>query len=142
MNPHPFEQALEIALKAHGGQRDKAGAPYILHPLRLAMRMEGTLDMSAALLHDVVEDSETSLDDLRIAGFPEQVIGAVDALTRRSGESYDDFIGRVGANAIARKVKLADLEDNMNMARLPGLQPKDLERLAKYHRAYQTLKAI
>ncbi|MCL5271248.1 MAG: HD domain-containing protein [bacterium] len=138
----PLEKALEIALKAHRGQKDKAGAPYILHPLRVMMRMEEPLVMIAALLHDVIEDSETSLDDLRQAGIPQEVIEAVTALSRRSGESYEEFVMRAGANVIARKVKLADLKDNMDMARLSDLQPKDLERLAKYHRAYQTLKRI
>lgn len=82
-------KALEIALKAHRGQRDKAGAPYILHPLRVMLRMEGPLVMIAALVHDVVEDSATTLDDLRASDIPEQVIEAMDALSRRSGESYD-----------------------------------------------------
>ena len=133
------ERAVQIAAQAHQGQRDKAGAPYLLHPLRLMMRMESEAAMMAAVLHDVVEDSEWTLDQLRTEGFNEEVLQAVECLTHRLGESYDEFVARVQTNAIARQVKLADLEDNMNIRRMAEITPKDLARLEKYHRAWRTL---
>ena len=134
-----IERAVEIAAGAHQGQRDKAGAPYLLHPLRLMMRMESEAAMMAAVLHDVVEDSAWTLDLLRAEGFSEEVLEAVDCLTHREGESYEAFVKRVKNNAIARRVKLADLEDNMNLKRLNEITSKDLTRLEKYHRAWLSL---
>ena len=133
------ERAVQIAAEAHQGQRDKAGAPYLLHPLRMMMRMESEAAMMAAVLHDVVEDSEWTLDQLRAEGFSAEVLQAVECLTNRLGESYDEFIARVQTNAIARQVKRADLEDNMNIRRMAEITPKDLARLEKYHRAWRTL---
>jgi (p)ppGpp synthase/HD superfamily hydrolase len=133
------EKAVQIAAQAHRGQRDKAGAPYLLHPLRMMLRMESEAAMMAAVLHDVVEDSDWTLDQLRAEGFSEEVLQAVECLTHRSGESYDEFVARVQTNAIARQVKLADLEDNMNIRRMAEITPKDLARLEKYHRVWRTL---
>ncbi len=138
-NTATFEDAVSIAAQAHRGQRDKAGAPYLLHPLRMMLRMESEAAMTAAVLHDVVEDTEWTLNRLREAGFSEEVLEAVDCLTRREGESYDEFVGRVRTNPIARQVKIADLEDNMNVRRMSRLAAKDLERLEKYHRAWRAL---
>jgi len=134
-----LEDAVAIAALAHRGQHDKAGAPYLLHPLRLLLRMNSEAAMMAAVLHDVIEDTDWTLEQLREAGFPEAVLDAVDGLTRRSSESYDAFIDRLSQNPIARQVKIADLEDNMNLQRLGQLSPKDLERLEKYHRAWRKL---
>ncbi len=134
-----LEDAVAIAALAHRGQRDKAGAPYLLHPLRLLLRMDSELVMMAAVLHDVVEDTTWTLEQLREAGFPEAVLAAVDCLTRRSQESYDAFIDRASQHPIARQVKIADLEDNMNLQRLAHITPKDLARLEKYHRAWRRL---
>src|SRR5262245_43423239 len=134
-----LERASQIAAQAHVGQRDKAGAPYLLHPLRMMMRMESEAAMMAAVLHDVVEDSDWTLDQLRAEGFSEEVLQAVECLTHRLGESYDEFVARVQTNAIARQVKRADLEDNMNIRRMAEITPKDLARLEKYHRAWRTL---
>src|SRR5262245_15143699 len=120
-----LERAILIAAQAHLGQRDKAGAPYILHPLRLMMRMESEPAMIAAVLHDVVEDSDWTLEQLRGEGFSEEVLHAVDCLTRREDESYDEFISRAKADAVARQVKIADLEDNMNIKRIGEITPKD-----------------
>ncbi len=131
--------AVAIAALAHRDQHDKAGAPYLLHPLRLLLGMDSETAMMAAVLHDVVEDTGWTLEQLRDAGFPEAVLAAVDCLTRRSLESYDAFIDRISQNPIARQVKIADLEDNMNLQRLGQLNPKDLERLEKYHRAWRRL---
>ena len=133
------EDAVSIAAQAHKGQKDKAGAPYLLHPLRMMLRMTSEAAMMAAVLHDVVEDTDWTLERLRGEGFSEEVLEAVDCLTHRDGESYEEFVERVRANAIARQVKVADLEDNMNIRRIGRLGAKDLERLEKYHRAWCTL---
>ena len=134
-----LERSILIAAQAHLGQRDKGGAPYILHPLRMMMRMESEAAMMAAVLHDVVEDSDWTLEQLRDEGFSEDVLLAVDCLTRREGESYDEFVTRAQANAIARQVKIADLEDNMNVKRIGEMTPKDLARIKEYHRAWRAL---
>lgn len=135
-----LEDAISIAAEAHRGQRDKAGAVYLLHPLRLMLRMDSEAAMMAAVLHDVVEDSDWTLERLRRRGFAEEVVEAVACLTHRDGESYEEFVERVKPNPLARRVKIADLEDNMNVLRVGRLGPKDLERLEKYHRAWRTLK--
>jgi len=95
--------------------------------------------MMAAVLHDVVEDTDWTLERLRREGFPEEVLEAVDCLTHRDGESYEEFVERVQTNPIARQVKIADLEDNMNIRRIGRLGAKDLERVGKYHRAWCVL---
>ena len=131
-----LEDAISIAALAHKGQRDKAGAPYLLHPLRMMMRMSSEAAMMAAVLHDVVEDTGWTLEQLRGEGFSDEVLEAVDCLTHREGESYQEFVERVRTNQIARQVKVADLEDNMNILRITRLGAKDLERLEKYHKAW------
>jgi hypothetical protein len=128
-------RALAIAASAHLGQRDKAGAPYALHPLRLALRAETPEEQMAAALHDVVEDTTWTLERLAAEGFPSKVIAAIDHLTRREGESYEQFIERAITHPIARKVKLYDLEDNMDPRRLVLMAPRDLGRIERYHRA-------
>ena len=133
------EDAVSIAAQAHKGQKDKAGAPYLLHPLRMMLRMDTEAAMMAAVLHDVVEDTEWTLERLREAGFSDEVLEAVDCLTHREGESYQQFVERVRTNPIARQIKIADLEDNMNVRRMNQLGPRDLERLEKYHRAWRVL---
>jgi (p)ppGpp synthase/HD superfamily hydrolase len=138
-NMATVEDAVSIAARAHRGQKDKAGAPYLLHPLRMMLRMDTEAAMMAAVLHDVVEDTEWTLERLREAGFSDEVLEAVDCLTHREGESYQQFVERVRTNPIARQVKIADLEDNMNVRRINQLGPRDLERLEKYHRAWRVL---
>lgn len=135
-----LEDALELALQAHRGQQDKAGAPYILHPLRLMLRMEDETERMVALLHDVIEDSPFTLEDLRERGYSEEILRALDALTRHPEESYAEFIERAGQDAVARRVKLADLEDNMDLRRLAQLGPADAERLARYRAAWSSLR--
>jgi (p)ppGpp synthase/HD superfamily hydrolase len=133
-----LERAIALAVEKHAGQSDKSGAPYILHPLRMMTRMKTYEAMMVAVLHDIVEDTDTSLAHLRQEGFPEPVVAAVNALSRRDGESYEDFTVRAGANPLARPVKIADLEDNMNLLRLgkAGLSEKDTDRLNRYLRAW------
>jgi (p)ppGpp synthase/HD superfamily hydrolase len=134
-----IEDAISLAAQAHKGQKDKAGAPYLLHPLRMMMRMDSEAAMMAAVLHDVVEDTGWTLEQLRDEGFPDEVLTAVDCLTHRDGESYQEFVERVRTNPIARQVKVADLEDNMNIRRMNQLGAKELERLEKYHKAWRVL---
>ncbi|HEY0735347.1 MAG TPA: HD domain-containing protein [Herpetosiphonaceae bacterium] len=132
-------RAIAIAAQAHQEQRDKAGAPYILHPLRMMAQMRGEDERIVAVLHDLIEDTEWTLDQLRAEGFSDDVLEAIDCLTRRDDESYEAFIERASHNELARKVKLADLEDNMDLRRIAEVTDKDLERLHKYHRARQML---
>jgi len=135
-----LERAIAIAAKAHAGKVDKAGAPYILHPLRVMLKLEGTEERMAAVLHDVVEDSDITLEQLRNEDFPDEVVDAVDAVTIRPGEDYDDFVRRAALNRIGRRVKLADLEDNSDLSRIAHPTEKDYARLAKYERAIQSIR--
>jgi (p)ppGpp synthase/HD superfamily hydrolase len=131
---------LAIAAEAHAGQKDKGGAPYILHPLRVMLRMENDTDRIVALLHDVLEDCPGwSPARLRSNGFSEEIITAVEALTRYPWESYESFITRAGRNEIARRVKLADLAENCEPSRLSAPTQADGERVAKYERAIEAL---
>lgn len=137
-----LERAIALAAKAHEGQVDKVGAPYILHPLRVMLRVRSTEERIAAVLHDVVEDCNVTLDDLRREGFTEAVVTAVAALTKRPGEDYEAFVLRAAADPIGRAVKLADLADNSDMSRIANPTPKDLERLEKYRRAIAAIRGI
>lgn len=135
-----LEHAIAIALDVHSGQKDRYGRPYILHPLHVMLQVESEEEMTAAVLHDVVEDSEMTLDDLRAQGFPEEILAAVDLLTHdKSAMSYDDYVRRLKPNPIARRIKLADLQHNMDIRRLKKIGPKDTARLEKYHRAWRML---
>jgi ribosomal protein S18 acetylase RimI-like enzyme len=136
-----LNDAIALAAQAHAGQVDKAGAPYILHPLRVMLAQETDEARIAAVLHDVVEDTGWTLAALAERGFPPAALAAVDALTRRAGESYDEFVVRAGADHIARRVKLADLCDNLDLRRLPNPGETGWARLARYRRAWWALTA-
>jgi (p)ppGpp synthase/HD superfamily hydrolase len=136
-----LEDAILLAVQAHRGQVDKVGQPYALHVLRVMFRLESEQERVVAVLHDVIEDTGYTPGDLRKLGYPEEVLAALDCLTRRSTETYEQFIERAAANPLARRVKLADLEDNMDMRRLPAVTEKDRERLDRYIRAWRRLKA-
>lgn len=136
-----LEEAVRIAAEAHAGQRDRYGAPYLLHPLRVMLRMRTDAERMAAVLHDVVEDTEWTLERLRAAGFPAEVVSAVDAVTRREGEDYDAFVRRAARDPIGRAVKLADVEDNLDLRRVDEVLPRDVERLNRYLRAWRHLAA-
>lgn len=127
-----LERAIQIAAFAHAGQTDKAGQPYILHPLRVMLRVQTQFERMAAVLHDVVEDSPVTLDELAAEGFPDQVIEAVAALTKRPGESRLSAARRAASNPIARNVKLADNAENMDLTRIANPSEKDLARLEEY----------
>jgi len=132
-------KAIALACEAHAGQLDKAGQPYIYHPLRLMMRLQGEEERIVSVLHDVVEDSDVSFEDLRQFGFSDRVIDAVECLTKRVGEPYEEFITRLSSNELARKVKIEDVKDNLDVTRLGSLRDQDLARIAKYHKALQYL---
>jgi (p)ppGpp synthase/HD superfamily hydrolase len=134
-----MNRALEIALRVHGEQRDRYGAPYIFHPFRVMIRVNSNSEKIAALLHDTVEDGEITLDDLRREGFSEEILESVDCLSRREGESYGSYMDRVMANPLAVTVKIADLEDNMDLRRLPEIGPEDVKRLIRYHGYWRRL---
>ena len=130
-----LDRAIQIAVKAHAGQTRKDGTPYILHPIRVMMRQSGLTAMIVAVLHDVVEESDITLDDLKREGFSRDIITALRLLTRRKGVSYRDYISAIATNPLARAVKLADLEDNMNLDELARVTKRDIARTAKYRRA-------
>lgn len=136
--------AIGIASICHHDQTDKAGKAYILHPLRMMMRLRTDDEelMCIAILHDSIEDSELTLDDLRLLKMSERIIEGVDSLTRRDGETYEDFIERCGQNRDGRLVKIEDLRDNSDITRLKGLRPKDHKRMDKYMKAYTYLKGL
>lgn len=140
-----LERAIEIAASAHAGQCDKAGAPYVLHPIRMMLRLQTQAERITAMLHDVVEDcSGWSFQRLRDEGFSEQIINALESVTQRDasyGESYEDFVKRAAANPIGIRVKLADLYDNCDLSRIAEPTERDYERIAKYRRAIELLEA-
>ena len=138
------ERARALATVAHHGQVDKAGAAYIGHPARVAARLtDDPQACAAAWLHDVVEDCDVTMDDLLAQGFPEEVVRAVDALTRRDGEEPSAYYRRVAADSLALKVKYADLADNSDPERLAVLDAPTRERLiAKYAKARESLAAF
>jgi (p)ppGpp synthase/HD superfamily hydrolase len=141
MNDSFIEKAIAIAAEAHRGQRDRSGQPYILHPLRVMGRVQTEAEKVVAVLHDVVEDTDWTLEKLRAAGFPEEMVQAVDNLTKREGEAYEAAVERAARSPLSRAVKLADLEDNMDVRRLGAIGEKDAERLARYLRAWKRLTA-
>jgi (p)ppGpp synthase/HD superfamily hydrolase len=137
-----LHQALLIATRVHQDQQDRYGASYLRHVMRVAERGRNDDERTVGLLHDVVEDSPMTLDDLRREGFPEYIVQAVDCLTKREGEPYEQFVDRTKTNKLAVAVKLNDLEDNMDVRRAPRLEEKDLERLNKYLRAWHQLVGL
>ena len=135
-----LSKAIEIALLAHKGQKDKSGAEYILHPLRVMEKGNTEVERICGILHDVVEDSDWTFEMIANEGFSEEIISALQCLTKESeDENYDKFIERVTKNPIAVKVKINDLLDNMNITRLKILEEQDLKRLNKYLKAFQKL---
>ena len=134
-----IEKSLSIALRAYSGKLDKAGCEYIKHPLRIMAKMKTDTEMSVALLHDVIEDSDITADELLSEGISSEIVEALICLTKIETESYQDFIGRVKSNALAVRVKIADIEDNINVLRLKSLSDIDLDRVKKYHAAWMYL---
>ncbi|HED37191.1 MAG TPA: GTP pyrophosphokinase [Ignavibacteria bacterium] len=134
-----LESAVLIAIKAHQNQIDKGGLPYILHPLRIMIKMQTDEEMIVAMLHDVVEDSKISLKDISKYEFDKKIMSALKVLTYSTDQNYEDYIKKISKNKLASKIKIADLKDNLNLNRLPYLNKKDLERINKYHKALKYL---
>lgn len=132
-------KAMRIAFDAHRGQVDRAGIDYVNHPLHLAEHMDTEAETCAALLHDVVEDTDWTMDRLAAEGVAVDVLEAVRLLTHRDGVPYMDYVAALKGNPIATKVKLADLEHNSDLARLPDVSEEDLRRVRKYQEAMEIL---
>ena len=134
-----LELALSIAMEAHRGQFDKAGVDYIEHPLYVASLVCTEDEKAVALLHDVIEDSPFTAEELLLAGLPETVVTAVQVLSKKNGQDYQTYLETVKSNPLARVVKLADLKHNSDLSRLSSVTEKDLERLEKYKKAIDYL---
>ena len=135
-----LERAIQIAVEAHAGEKDRGGKAYILHPISVMMRCETNEEKIVAILHDVVEDTDWTFEALREEGFAETIIEALKTVTKHSDdEDYDEFIQRSLKNEIGRKVKIADLRENLDVTRIGELTDKDLERIDKYKRALKVL---
>ncbi|OWA34119.1 GTP pyrophosphokinase [Saccharibacillus sp. O16] len=132
-------RAIALAAQHHEGQTDKGGRPYIFHPVRLMLKALTEQEQIVAVLHDTIEDTELTLDDLRREGFSEEIVEAVDRLSRRDDETYHEFILRIKENRLAARVKILDLQDNMDLTRIKKPSEKDQKRLVKYSRALDTL---
>ena len=137
-----LQRAIEIALEAHKGALDKGGNPYILHPLRLMLQMDSEEEMIVAILHDVVEDSEKwSFDKLHKEGFSKKIINSLRSVTKENeNEDYEKFIDRSVKDKIGRKVKIADISDNLDISRLKEVTDKDILIINKYKKALEKLK--
>ena len=135
-------KAMRIAYDAHAGQGDKTGLPYIYHPMHLAESMTDENSVITALLHDVVEDTDLTIDDLSREGFHEDVLTALTLLTHNPAEEYMDYISRISTCPLARKVKLADLRHNSDPTRLDSMDEKMARRFEKYARAIRLLEAV
>lgn len=133
-------KAIRLAVQAHQGQLDKGGKPYIFHPLRIMLQLENEEDQIIAVLHDVVEDTDWTLIRLRSQGFSEEIISALDSLTRRGNEDYDDYISRLLLNPIACRIKLLDLRDNLDLARIKDETQDTWKRVEKYQKAQRRIQ--
>ena len=138
-----YDLALRIAIRAHEGQKDKSGREYVMHPIRVAERCKDPKAKIVALLHDTIEDTVVTAEYLRSQGFPEEIIEGVLSVTKQEGEegeeNYEDFVLRAAKNPLGKEVKLADLEDNMDIRRLKNITDDDVTRLRKYLRAWHLL---
>ena len=135
-----LERAIQIAVEAHAGAKDKGGKPYILHPINVMMRLETEEEQIVAILHDVVEDTDWTFEALSEEGFPRNIIEALRTITKHSqDEDYEEFIKRSLNNEIGRKVKIADLKENLDITRIGELEKKDVKRINKYKRALEVL---
>ncbi|WP_339838168.1 GTP pyrophosphokinase [Paenibacillus sp. FSL R7-0272] len=135
-----IESAISLALQAHKGQFDKGGHPYILHPLAVMHRVESIEEKIVAVLHDVIEDSEVTIEELRGLGFSEEILTAIQLLTRSTEDSYEEFIDKTIMNRTARNVKIADIKENMNISRIKNPTEEDYNRLEKYRKALERLE--
>lgn len=132
-------KAILIAVKAHEGQKDKAGVPYNTHVLRVMEKGQTEVEKICGVLHDVVEDTHWTFEDLEKEGFSAEILHILDCLTHRNNESYADYIERVSKNKVAIRIKINDLTDNMDIRRLTEITENDVRRLRKYLKTYQKL---
>lgn len=130
-----YELALKIATEAHKGQVDKAGIPYINHPLTVASLVDTEEEKIVALLHDTIEDTNITEQDLIDYGFPNEIVEAVKLLTHNKNVPYMDYVAKIKDNELARKVKIADLTHNSDLSRLKEITEKDKKRYEKYQKA-------
>lgn len=137
-----LDKALSIATKAHTSQKDKCGVDYIRHPITVASYVKSEEEKIVAYLHDVVEDTDVTLDDLRSEGFNESVVFAIDCLTKRDNELLNDYLSRVTQSPLALNVKLADMKHNSDVTRYQNPKPCDIERCKKYKKQIETLKKM
>lgn len=134
------KKALKLCFEAHKEQIDKSGMPYVFHPFHLAEQMQDEESTIVALLHDVIEDTDYTLDDLRKVGFDDSVLAAINLMTHEDGVPYMDYVEQIKTNHIAKTVKLADLRHNSDMTRLDVVTPRDRERAEKYLAAIKLLE--
>lgn len=134
------KKALKLCFEAHKEQIDKSGMPYVFHPFHLAEQMQDEESTVVALLHDVIEDTDYTLDDLRKMGFDDSVLAAINLMTHEDGVPYMDYVEQIKTNPIAKTVKLADLRHNSDMTRLEVVTPRDKERAEKYLAAIKLLE--
>ena len=141
MKQSQSEKAYEIAKKAHLGQVDKAGEDYIKHPEKVASFVKTDEEKAVAYLHDVIEDTELTLEDLNKYDFSKEALEAVDIITKKRGEDYQSYLNSVKKNKLARAVKLADLRHNSDLTRLIKVTEKDIKRKEKYQKAIDFLNS-
>ncbi len=136
------KKAINLMFKKHKDQVDKSGLPYVFHPFHIAEQMKDENTTIVALLHDIVEDTDTTFEDLKEMGFNDKVIDALKLMTHNKDEDYFKYVEKIGKNPIARKVKIKDLEHNMDTSRLDVVTKKDKERVKKYIRCHNYLTEI
>lgn len=134
-----LNMAIHIATDYHNGQIDKSGEPYILHPIWVMNNVKSLNGKVVAMLHDIVEDTEITIENLIDFGFDEDIVIAIDILTKKKGQKYTDYIELVGKNNLAREVKISDLKHNMDLKRLKEITDKDKKRYVKYKNSYDYL---
>lgn len=134
------KKAMCFCFEAHKNQQDKSGLPYVFHPFHLAEEMDDEISATVALLHDVIEDTDYTLEDLRQIGFPEAVLEALALMTHGDDTPYMDYVAKIRSNPIATKVKLADLRHNSDLTRLNAIDERALNRVKKYQEAIKLLE--
>ena len=140
-NAKLLDKAAQICVNKHQGQRDKMGCAYFQHPMHVAMRCSTDDEKVVALLHDTIEDTDVTCEYLLSEGFPRYIVDAILSVTKRDGESYEDFVARAKENPIGRVVKIHDLEDNLDVMRLDEVSPDMAARFTKYLKALRYLKS-
>lgn len=136
------KKAINLMYEAHRGQMDKGGFPYCFHPFHVAESMEDEISCTCALLHDVVEDTDYTLQDLAAMGFPKEVMDVLKLLTHQDGVPYMEYVKNLSDNPVARRVKLSDLRHNSDLSRLNRVTEKDLQRIEKYKEAIAFLESV